>query len=186
MQQHLGGAVGASERPGDLPVVHPQREAHDQRLAAVIGQLLDPGEDRLELLAALDQRLGGVRRRDHPRVLDRRLRLAGAVTVEVGRQVVRDADEPRPQRPAVGFAQRPLEVAVGLQKRLLGEVLGIVVVADPVVAVGVDVAQVGAVELGEPGVELRLVLGVPSSTAWEPISVQAARTARARLRRPAG
>ena len=64
-----------------------------------------------------------------------------------------------PQRPAVGLAQRALEVPVGLQEGLLGEVLGVVVVADPVVAVGVDVAQVAAVELGEASVELRLVLG---------------------------
>ena len=48
---------------------------------------------------------------------------------------------------------------VGLKERLLGEVLGVVMVPDPVVAVRVDVAQVGPVELREPRVELRLVLG---------------------------
>ena len=61
----------------------------------------------------------------------------------------------RPSR----LAQRALEVPVGLQEGLLGEVLGIVVVADAVVAVGVDVAQVGAVELGEASVQLSLVAG---------------------------
>ena len=30
MQQHLGRAVGAAEGAGDLAVVHPEREAHDQ------------------------------------------------------------------------------------------------------------------------------------------------------------
>ena len=44
---------------------------------------------------------------------------------------------------------------VGLKERLLGEVFGIVVVADAVVAVGVDVPQVAPVELGEAGVELQ-------------------------------
>ena len=70
---------------------------------------------------------------------------------------MRDADQPRAQRPAVGLAQRPLEVAVGLQEGLLGQVLGVVMVADPVVGVGVDVAQVRPVELGELRVELGLV-----------------------------
>ena len=46
-----------------------------------------------------------------------------------------------------------LEVPVGLQEGLLGEVLGVVVVAHPVVGVAVDVAQVGAVELGEVAVQ---------------------------------
>ena len=52
-----------------------------------------------------------------------------------------------PQRPAVGLRLRALEVAIGLQERLLGEVLGVVVVADPVVRVAVDVAQVRPVQL---------------------------------------
>src|SRR3712207_7692178 len=47
---------------------------------------------------------------------------------------------------------------VGLQEGLGGEVLGVVVVADAVVGVGVDVAEVGAVELRELPVEL--VLGL--------------------------
>ena len=62
-----------------------------------------------------------------------------------------------------GLAPGALEVAVGLQEGLLGEVLGVVVVADPVVGVGVDVAQVVAVELLEGAVELGLRLaGSPS------------------------
>ena len=69
---------------------------------------------------------------------------------------MRDPDEPRPQRAAVGLAQRALEVPVGLQEGLLGEVLGVVVVADAVVAVGVDVAQMRAVQLAESGVQLGL------------------------------
>ena len=80
------------------------------------------------------------------------------VPVEVGREVVGDADEPGPQRPAVGLPQRALEVTVGLQERLLGEVLSVMVVADSVVAVRVDVAQMAAVQLREAGVELGLVL----------------------------
>ena len=43
-------------------------------------------------------------------------------------------------------------MSVGLKERLLGEVLGVVVVADPVIAVGVDVAQVGAIQLGETSI----------------------------------
>ncbi len=67
-----------------------------------------------------------------------------------------DANQPGPQRPAVGLATGAVEVPVGLQKGLLGEVLGVVLVADPVVGVGVDVAQVSPVEVLEGAVELRL------------------------------
>src|SRR5581483_10156415 len=93
VQEHLGRAVGAPECPGDLPVVHAKSEAHDQRLAAIVGELLDAVEDRLELLAPLHQRLRGVRGRDHVGVLDPRLRLARPVAIEVRRQVVGDPDE---------------------------------------------------------------------------------------------
>ncbi len=88
---------------------------------------------------------------------------ARAVAVVVGGEVVSDPDQPRPQRPPVGLAQRALEVPVGLQERLLGEVLGVVVVADPVVGVAVDVAQMRAVELGEVRVEP--ALSASSSTS---------------------
>ena len=55
-----------------------------------------------------------------------------------------------------GLAPRALEVPVGLKERLLGQVLGVVVVAHPVVRVRVDVAQVGPVEVLEGAVELGL------------------------------
>ena len=38
VDQHLGRAVRAPQRPRDLAVVHAQGEAHDQRLAPVVGQ----------------------------------------------------------------------------------------------------------------------------------------------------
>src|SRR5215207_9278580 len=41
VEQHLRGSIRAAERARDLAVVHPQGEAHDQRLAAVVGQPLD-------------------------------------------------------------------------------------------------------------------------------------------------
>ena len=92
-------------------------------------------------------------------VVDRRLRLARAVAVVVGREVVGDADQPRPQRPPLRLALRALEVPVGLQERLLREVLGVVVVAHPVVRVRVDVAQMRLVERREVRVEARLGRG---------------------------
>src|SRR6476469_6520627 len=70
MDQHLGGAVGAAHGPCDLAVVHAQR------LAAVVGKLLDPLEDSRQLVAPLHEVLGRVGRADHRRVLDRRLGLA--------------------------------------------------------------------------------------------------------------
>ena len=85
------------------------------------------------------------------------MRPARAVAVVVGRQVVGDPDQPRPQRPAVRLALRALEVAVGLEEGLLRQVLGVVVVADPVVGVAVDVAQMCAVEIGEIPVQALLV-----------------------------
>ncbi len=153
VQQHLRGAVRAAERTRDLAVVHPEREAHDQRLAAIVGQLLHALQDSLEVVAILHQRLGRVRGRQRVRVVDRRLRAPRAVAVVVRREVVGDADQPRPQRAPLRLALRALEVPVGLQERLLREVLGVVVVAHPVVRVGVDVAQVRLVERGEVVVE---------------------------------
>jgi hypothetical protein len=50
-------------------------------------------------------------------------------------------------------------MAVRLQERLLGEILSIVVVTDPVIAVGVDVTHMRAVHLGEAGVQLGFGLG---------------------------
>src|SRR5665213_608148 len=49
-------------------------------------------------------------------------------------------------------------MAVGLQERLLGQVLRVVMIADPVVGVAVDVAQVSTVEIGELRIELCLGL----------------------------
>ena len=48
-------------------------------------------------------------------------------------------------------------MAVGLEEDLLADVLGVVVIAEPVVEEGVDVAQVRLVELGEGAIELLLV-----------------------------
>ena len=69
-----------------------------------------------------------------------------------------DANQPWTQRPPVGFPLSPLEVAIGLQEGLLCEVLGVVMVANAVIGVAVDVAQVCLVQLGELGIELRLRL----------------------------
>src|SRR5262245_52991098 len=157
MYKHLGRAVGAPHCPRDLPIVHTQREAHDERFAAVVRKLLDPDEDPGQLVAPLHQVLGRVHRAERARVLDRRLGLARPVAIEVRREVVRDADQPWPQRAAVGLPQRPLVVAIGLQEGLLGQVLGVVVIANPVVGVGVDVPKVRSVELRELLIELRLV-----------------------------
>ena len=118
--------------------------------------MLELGHHLAQLLAALDDRLGAVRGGERLDVVERRLRAPRAVAVVVGGEVVGDPDQPGPQRPAVGLAPGALEVPVGLQEGLLGEVLGVVVVADPVVGVGVDVAQVGPVEILEGAVELRL------------------------------
>src|SRR3954449_3298303 len=39
VDQDLGRSVGASERTCDLAVVHAEREAHDQGIAAVVGEM---------------------------------------------------------------------------------------------------------------------------------------------------
>src|SRR5688572_24847815 len=57
VDQHLGGAFGAAQRPRDLAVVHAEREAHDQRLAAIVGKLRHSLEDLLQLLALRDELL---------------------------------------------------------------------------------------------------------------------------------
>ena len=81
-----------------------------------------------------------------------------AIAIEIGGQIVGDTDQPWAQRPPVRLALGALEMTVGLQEGLLGEVLRVVMVADPIVGVAVDVAQMSAIQLGELGVELRLGL----------------------------
>ena len=158
MDQHLRRAVGAVQRPRDLAVVHTQREAHDQRLAAVVRAVAGrrggsaPGRRGpapgprwcagVEIAPASSMLVCG--RRD-------------AVAVVVRRQVVRDADQPRPQRAPLGLLLGAREVPVGLQERLLGQVLRVVVIAHAVVRVRVDVLEVCLVELAEVRVELGLV-----------------------------
>src|SRR3954451_8368344 len=173
MNQHLGRPVAAPQRAGDLPVVHSQGEAHDQRLPTVVRKLLDAIEDPRQLVAALDEVLRPVHGGEHRAVLDRRLRTPRPVAVEVRREVVGDADEPGPEWAAVALRHRALEVPVGLQERLLRQVLGVVVVAHPVVGVRVHVPQVRPVQIRELAIELLLL------HARQP--TQAARERRGRL-----
>src|SRR5688500_14001246 len=53
VDEHLGGSLGSAEGARDLAVVHAEREAHDQRLAAVLRELRHSLEDLLHLLALL-------------------------------------------------------------------------------------------------------------------------------------
>src|SRR3954454_3176090 len=64
VDQDLGRPVRAAERTGDLAVVHAEREAHDQSVAAIVGQVLEMLHDALQLLPSLDDLLGAVKRRD--------------------------------------------------------------------------------------------------------------------------
>src|SRR5829696_5059191 len=114
VDQDLGRPVRAAQGARDLAVVHTQRKAHDQGVAAVVGQMLEVLHDALQLLASLDDPLGAMRSRDRLALLEDPLRTAGPVAVIVGRQVVRDADEPGPQWPAVRFPAGAFEVTVGL------------------------------------------------------------------------
>jgi hypothetical protein len=63
------------------------------------GSLLHPVEHSAQLVAALDQLLGRVQRRQGVVSSIGRRGLRAAVAVEVGGEVVRDADQPGPQRP---------------------------------------------------------------------------------------
>src|SRR3954463_11420831 len=65
VQQHLRGPFGPSQRACDLLVVHVEREPHDQRLTPVVRQLRHAFENRLELLAPLDDVRRVVRSGDH-------------------------------------------------------------------------------------------------------------------------
>ena len=55
MDQDLGRTLGATERAGDLAVVHVQGEAHDQRRLPVFGKGGDTGEDVAQLFTAFDE-----------------------------------------------------------------------------------------------------------------------------------
>src|SRR5215213_7521200 len=157
VDEHLGGPLGSPERSRDLSVVHSEREAHDQRLATVLRELRHALEDLLHLFAALHELLRVERLGQDAGVVQLGRRPARAVAVEVGGEVVGDPDQPGPQRPAVRLSLSSIEVAVGLKKGLLGQVLRVVVVAHPVVGVGVDVAYVRLVQLREVAVESLLV-----------------------------
>src|SRR4051812_5552697 len=112
VQQHLRRPFGPSQCPRDLLVVHVERKAHDERLPAVFRQRRHARQHVLKLLPALDDRGRVVRRGDDRGVLELRLRAARAVAVVVRGEVVRDPDQPRPQRPPVRLALRAVEVAV--------------------------------------------------------------------------
>ena len=120
------------------------------------GSCWTPRRIRAEVVAVLHQRLGRVRRRQ--------IAPASSIVASAAGASGRGSSSP-PGCGRCGSATaaaagpcdsslRALEVPVGLQERLLGQVLGVVVVAHPVVRVRVDVAQVRPVELAEVGVEL--------------------------------
>src|SRR5829696_10491331 len=69
VDEHLRGSLGAPERPRDLAVVHSQREAHDQRLATVLGELRHALEHLLHLFAPLHELLGAERLGQDARVV---------------------------------------------------------------------------------------------------------------------
>src|ERR1700742_1855567 len=60
VDEDLGRPVGATERPRDLAVVHAEGEAHDQRLAAVVGEVLQVGHHLPQLLPPGGDLLGVV------------------------------------------------------------------------------------------------------------------------------
>src|SRR5262245_26464911 len=64
MDQNLGRSVAAAQGARDLAVVHAEGEAHDQRLATVIGEILKVIHHPLQLLPSLDDSFGAVRGRD--------------------------------------------------------------------------------------------------------------------------
>ena len=84
--------------------------------------------------------------------------LSSGVAMEVRGEVVRDPDQPGPERPSVRFLAGPRKMPVGLQKCLLGQVLGVVMVADPVVRVRIDIPEMIAVELLEFAIDFGLVV----------------------------
>src|ERR1700754_4017373 len=110
VNQHLGGSFGAAHRPRDLAVVHVEREAHDQCLAAIVGQFRHALQDLLHLLALLHHALRVERRGQDRGVVEVGLRLARAVAVVVRSEVVGNPDEPRPQRAAGRLALGALEM----------------------------------------------------------------------------
>src|SRR5512133_2689372 len=55
MDEYLRRAVGTPHCSRDLAVVHPQREAHDQRVATIVRQLLDSLQDARQLVPALHE-----------------------------------------------------------------------------------------------------------------------------------
>lgn len=167
MQQHLGGALCLPERAGYLTIVHAQCEAHDQRFPTIVRQAGNFLENLGKLGADLDQFFRVMAGRDLARRLKWCLRLARPVAIEIDRKVLSDPDEPRAQWPTVSLLDRLGEVAVCLHKDLLGEIFGVMMIAEAVVRKRVDIAQVLGVSLFETTIEFRLAEPVAVlASAW--------------------
>src|SRR3954454_736294 len=64
VNQHLGGPIGAAERPRDLAIVHAESEPHDQGVAPVVGKVLEVFHDAPQIVPSLDDPLRSVQRCD--------------------------------------------------------------------------------------------------------------------------
>ena len=58
MDQHFGGTVRFAQGPCYFPVVHTQRESHDESFPTIVRQLLKVLYDSPKFLSPLDQILG--------------------------------------------------------------------------------------------------------------------------------
>ena len=136
----LGAGAPSSPRPSaerarDLAVVHAQREAADQRLPAVVGKLLHVLEDSPRSSRSSTSTSCCAAPTARPR---RRSRSAASARGRgsSSRRGCGRCGSATAQRPPSDSRWRARS-AVGLQEGLLREVLGIVMVAHPVVRVGV-------------------------------------------------
>ena len=152
MDEDAHGVLGATEYAGDLRGAHLVDEAQDDRPASVRRQAPDRGPCGGDVLArrgaALDvERIGNDRGG-----VERGRRMAAARAPVVRDDVAGDAEQPDAERRGALAVGRPgpllesAEVGQREEERPLGGVLGVVVVAELVVRVGIHLGEIPAIE----------------------------------------
>ena len=148
MLEHPDGARAAAEHGTDLARREPVHEAQHDHLAAVVGQRR---ERRAEPRPSSARRPAAQGRRRLPigsgTSSSDAVPMPAARAERVGELVVGDAEQPRAEgRALVAIA---IDGAEGGEERALGDVLGVVVVAEQVEAVAVDAVEVAAIQRPE-------------------------------------
>jgi len=148
MDEDPDGSLRAAQHPRDLGRRHLVDESQDEGPPSVGGQTLDGGPGGPGLVAEHDLGFGVAVRDERSGRLETCLGMPSSVASLVGDNVSGDPHQPHSERrrALAGFARRPLVKAGHRGERgkecSLGRVLGVMVIAELVVGVAVDLGHV--------------------------------------------